>query len=220
VQLRREAEGREVAYTARQLSKAHFLWRSSVEVAGTIVERYLRVSRGYTGMVPPTLRFLPARKVEHHPAMIAMFGVVPETEPGALGPLSTSLIKGVHLTLLQPDGLRKAETKPNKIIVGRSTGTPIVLAPPNDLLGLIVTEGIEDALSMHEATGLGAWAAGAAGRMPALAPALPAYLDTITVVADADCAGRKNTHALATALQRRGIGVEILEFSTEREIAP
>lgn len=41
-------------------------------------------------------------------------------------------------------------------MIGRSKGAPIVLAPLNDLLGLIVTEGIEDALSAHQATGLGA----------------------------------------------------------------
>jgi hypothetical protein len=43
--------------------------------------------------------------------------------------------------------------------------SPIVLAPPNDLLGSSITEGIEDALTMHEATGLGTWAAGSAARL-------------------------------------------------------
>ena len=48
-----------------------------------------------------------------------------------------------------------------------------MLAPMNDLLGLAITEGVEDALSIHAATGLGAWAAGAASRLPALADAVP-----------------------------------------------
>ncbi|RWN58465.1 hypothetical protein [Mesorhizobium sp.] len=61
----------------------------------------------------------------------------------------------MHLTRLRPDGSGKAE-EPAKIMIGRSKGAPIVLAPLNDLLGLIVTEGIEDALSAHQATGLGA----------------------------------------------------------------
>ena len=34
-------------------------------------------------------------------------------------------------------------------------GLPIVVAPVNDSLGLAITEGIEDALSVHEATGFG-----------------------------------------------------------------
>jgi hypothetical protein len=36
-------------------------------------------------------------------------------------------------------------------MIGHSIGAPIVLAPPNELLGMAVTEGIEDALSSHEA---------------------------------------------------------------------
>ena len=47
-------------------------------------------------------------------------------------------------------------------MIGRSSGSPIVLAPANDLLGLVISEGIEDALSLHEASGCGAWAAGSA----------------------------------------------------------
>jgi hypothetical protein len=43
-------------------------------------------------------------------------------------------------------------------MIGRSIGFPIVLAPVNDGLGLSITEGIEDALSLHQATGLPQWA--------------------------------------------------------------
>ena len=42
---------------------------------------------------------------------------------------------------------------------------------------LAITEGIEDRLTVHEATGLGAWAAGSASRMPALAYVLPGYIE-------------------------------------------
>ena len=73
----------------------------------------------------------------------------------------------MHLTKIKPDGSGKADIELQKIMIGRSKGTPIVLAPMNDALGLVITEGIEDALSMHAATGLGAWAAGAASRLPA-----------------------------------------------------
>ena len=60
----------------------------------------------------------------------------------------------IHLTRLNPDGSKLSE-KP-KIMIGQSArGFPIVVAPPNDLLGLAITEGIEDALAIHEATGLG-----------------------------------------------------------------
>jgi hypothetical protein len=96
-----------------------------------------------------------------------------------------------------------------KIMIGRSAGSPIVLAPPNDLLGLAVTEGVEDALSAHEATGLGAWAAGSASRLPALAAAIPAYVECVTIYAHADEAGRRGAEELAQALDRRGIDVMV-----------
>jgi len=64
---------------------------------------------------------------------------------------------GVHLTFLRPDGNDKAGGVEDAKLTGckGSTGSPICLAPPNDLLGFSVTEGIEDALPIHEATGLG-----------------------------------------------------------------
>jgi aldose sugar dehydrogenase len=75
---------------------------------------------------------------------------------------------------------------------GASTGWPIGIAPPNDDLGLAITEGIEDALSVQQAIGLGVWAAGSAGRMPALADKVPDYVEIV----NADDAGRRGAHAL------------------------
>jgi hypothetical protein len=111
---------------------------------------------------------------------------------------------------LEADGSAKAGTHNDKIMIGKSSGSPIVLAPPNDLLGLAITEGIEDALSVHEATGLGVWAAGAAGRLPALAERVPNYIDCVTVVADGDDTGRRNAERLATALRRAGFRAEMV----------
>jgi Toprim domain len=78
-----------------------------------------------------------------------------------------------------------------------------------DLLGLAITEGIEDALSAHEATGLGAWAAGAAGFMPVLAAAVPSYIEAVTVYAHEDKAGQAGAHELAEALDHRGIEIRL-----------
>ncbi len=93
-------------------------------------------------------------------------------------------------------------------MLGPSMGLPIVLAPPNDLLGLAITEGIEDGLSVSQATGLGVWAAGAANRMPALAAAVPNYIDCVTIYAHADEAGKRGAFELARALQ--ALGIEVL----------
>ena len=92
-------------------------------------------------------------------------------------------------------------------MVGSPGVRPIVLAPPDDLLGLAITEGIEDALTVHQATGLGAWAAGAAGRMPGLADMIPDFIECVTIYAHTDERGRKGGKALAVALNKRGIEV-------------
>ena len=92
----------------------------------------------------------------------------------------------MHLTLLRPDGTGKAEVAKPKIIIGRPLGRPIVLAPANDLLGLAITGGIEDGLSVHMATGLGVWAAGNAPLMPSLAAAVAGYINCATIFAHDD----------------------------------
>jgi hypothetical protein len=140
--------------------------------------------------------------------MIAAFGLAPELEPGVLG--SPGLVRGIHLTRLTEDGDKTANaTAGAKVMLGTCKGTPIVLAPPSDLLGLAITEGIEDALSVHQGTGLGVWAAGAAGFMPSLAPLVPDYVESVTIFAHADAAGRRGAFELALALHQRGTEVRI-----------
>jgi hypothetical protein len=189
-----------------QHRKAAWLWSHRQPIIGSIAERYLRHARGITCPLPPTLAFLPPGKPGQHPAMIAAFGLVGEIEPGVLA--EPNAVGAVHLTLLRADGSGKADTSPNKIMIGRSLGLPITLAPPNDLLGLTVSEGIEDALAAHQSTGLGAWAAGSAGRMGALADTIPG-IECVTIFAHADPAGQRGAQALAEALMRRRIEVLI-----------
>ncbi|MGY8682460.1 toprim domain-containing protein [Bradyrhizobium sp. UFLA05-153] len=201
---RRARKAREAAELREQRRKASWLWSNRQPIAGTIAEMYLREARGITCPLPPTLGFLPPRKAEHRPAMIAAFALADEIEPGVLG--QPRNVEAVHLTLLKPDGSGKAEVEKSKIIVG-SASLPIVLAPPNDLLGLAITEGIEEALSVHQATGLGAWAAGSASRLPALAAAIPTYVECVTVIVDDDKAGRHHASTLAAALRDRHIEI-------------
>jgi hypothetical protein len=194
-------------YEERQARKAAWLWLQRARIEGSPAERYLREVRGYSGPLPATLGFLPPARPEHLPAMIAAFALVDEPEPGVVG--EPHGITSVHLTLLKPDGSGKADVKPNKLVIGRPLGRPIVLTPPNDLLGLAITEGIEDALSVHQATGLGAWAAGSAPFMPAIAEAVLDYIEAVTIYAHNDPAGQDGAQKLAEALTRRGIEVLI-----------
>ncbi len=199
--IRADIAVREAAHARFRLLTALALWRRRLEASpGTPPHAYLRGPRGYSGKIPATIGYLPASR-EYPPAMIAAFGMARETEPGELV-IDDAAIRGVHITSLKSDGSDKAGTDRDKKIIGRSIGSPIVLAPPNDGLGLAVCEGIEDGLSIFEATGLGAWAAGSASRLLALADAVPDYIDCITIVADADLAGQANAQKLADALAR------------------
>lgn len=191
--------------------KAQYFWRQRQPLVGSVAETYLRQARGYGGALPPTLGFLPARG-EHPPALIAAFGIATEPEPAILA-IADGAVKAVQFVKLKPDGSGKADVDPNKIIIGAGAlGSPIVLAPPNDLLGLAITEGLEDALSVHEATGLGASASGGAGRMPALAATVPHYIDFVTIIPDRDPAGIKGANDLAVGLRQRGIKHEVSFF--------
>jgi Toprim domain len=191
-----------------QRRKAQWLWRQASPASGTPAEIYL-TTRGIHTPPPATVRFLEAYNW-HQPAMIAAFGFADEPEPGILT-ISDAAVVGVHLTLLKPDGSGKADIDINKKLIGRSLGSPLVLAPANDLLGFIVSEGIEDGLSGHEATGLGVWVAGSASRLPALADAIPPYADCVTVLVDDDDEGRRHARELAARLTTRGIQVDIVE---------
>ncbi len=199
---------RKTEAAALQLDKARWLWKMRRSVCGTPAERYLREVRHVTCALQPTVGFLQARG-NHPPALIAAFGAAIEHQAGVLS-LAENDVRGVHLTRLRPDGSGKAEN-PSKIMIGQSTGWPIVLSPTNDLLGLAIGEGVEDVLSAYQCSGLGAWAAGCASRLPALADVVPAWINCVTIIVDPDDAGRKYAVGLAERLCRRGIHAELSE---------
>jgi hypothetical protein len=186
---------------------AAWLWSKRKPIKGSPAETYLRIARGITFTLPATIGFLPASKPEHHPAMISAFGTANEREPGILS--APEKVVAVHLTLLKPDGKGKAAIEPNKITIGSPAGMPIMLAPMNEMMGLAITEGIEDARSVHLATGLGAWAAGSAPFLPKVVSAVEDLAttqefdgspDSVTVFIDDDDTGRRHGRALASAL--------------------
>jgi hypothetical protein len=193
-----------------EAAKALWLWRKRQPLED-VVKRYL-LARAYRGPIPATLGFLAASR-NHPPSMIAAFGRADEPEPGQVA-ISDSAVRGVHLTHLLPDGSDRI----GKITIGRgSAGSPIILFPPNDLLGLAIVEGIEDGLSVYAATGLGVWAAGTAGRLPALADTVPAYVECVTVLGHDDPAGRKGATELAQRLRARGVETILKIMRTENE---
>jgi hypothetical protein len=198
----READKAKVERDNKMRRTAKYLWSGSIPIQGTPAEAYLRGVRRIICPLPATLRFLPANG-PHAPAMVAPFGIPDEPEPGRLD-VNHMMIHGIHLTRLKPDGSGKAdiEGEPDKIFIGSAPGLPLVLAPANDLGGLGIAEGIEDALSLHQTTGLGAWAAGAANRLPALARAVPRYVECVNILVDDNEPGRKHSYELARQLRK------------------
>ena len=172
----------------RKRQHAQALWSREKPPKGTLVDSYLRARGIELDAWPNTIRFLRAF-ADNPPCMIAPFAMCGEPSPGELRVLHP--IAGVHRTFLKPDGSGKTDVTPNKKMLGMCRGWPIVLAPPNDGLALSICEGIEDALSMHVARGIGAWAAGAAGFMPALAARIPDYIESVTIGVDPDKGGRR-----------------------------
>ena len=188
----------------RRHDTARWLWAQRKPPGGSIVETYLRKARRYGGPLAATLGFLKPFK-DYPPSLIAAFAMPEEVEPGVLrAPLD---VDAVQLIALKPDGSGKADVEIQKRTIGAHKGVPIVVAPANDLLAISIYEGVEDALSAHEATGLGAWASGGASFLPPLADAVPTYVETVTVVAHRDEAGRIGAQELARRLAARGFKV-------------
>jgi hypothetical protein len=189
----------------KQRDKARWLWERRQPLSGSIAEHYLREARGYGGALPQTIGFLPAS--DDRPAcMISAVGTPVETEAGVVG---VGEVAAVHLTKLAADGMAKAGTAADKIMLGSPRGMPIAVAAINDGLGLVIAEGIEDALSAAEATGLGAWAAGSAPFLPYLADTVPPYVECVTCIVDDDKAGRRKSNELAQRLEDRGFEVRM-----------
>lgn len=200
---------------AAQLKLARYLLALGQPVEqSTAAIRYIREARAYSGSIPPTIRYLPACSDYKH-AIVCAYGIPAEIEPGVLR-LADEAVAGVHLIKLNADGGDRHrpgadDGDPAKITIGRCLGTPMICAPFAECSNaLAICEGVEDALSVHAAMGIGAWAAGGATRMPALAESVPAHVDCVSICVDDNKAGRENSARLAELLQGRDIEVRLI----------
>lgn len=177
-------------HARRQREKARHLHSLSRPATYSVVASYLK-TRGVT-IVPPAIRAL--TKLSDAVSMLVAYGELGEP------------VTAIHLTRLKADGTGKADIRPNKITIGAPAGRPLIVARLNQTHRLIITEGIEDALSIHQTTGIAAWAAGSAGYMPSLADKVPKGIEVL-VCADRDLAGQHGADSLIEKLIARGIRV-------------
>jgi phage/plasmid primase-like uncharacterized protein len=164
-------------------------WRESVLLSHPNAEpaRLYLARRGLSVKVPDTLRFHPSlgyyadnRLVADYPTLIAQV-------TGQSGDAVT-----IHRTYLTPDGHKAPVDSPKKLmrhpLARQMTGGAIRLVPVERRLA--VTEGIETALAVIEATGIPAWATGNAHLLETFQP--PSGVEQVLVFADKDRPSRQH----------------------------
>jgi hypothetical protein len=180
------------------------LFAASVPVAGTLAETYLR-SRGINlGGKSSALRFHPKcwHRDEGQTKSIPRPALIAAVTDGAGAP------QGVHRTWLAPDGRGKAAVETQRRAMGHLLGNAVRLTPWDDIL--VVGEGIETMLSVHEAApGLPVWAALSSGHLGAVL--LPEGLRRLYIAIDRDPAGQRAAERLTARAVEAGIAVRILE---------
>jgi DNA primase len=186
---------------------------SSVPVEGTPAAIYLR-SRGITMNLPHTLRF--ARLA---PPKIKGNGVLAANGPGLLPALIAIVtnpagdLVGLQRTYLTENG-RKAATKVTdadrkpkvKYSLGNVIGGAIQIGPPS--ASMLVTEGLEDGLTLAQALGRSVWVAAGTSMMPKMTFA--PVTRTIVIGADADEAGEAAAAKAAAAFDNAGLTTRIM----------
>jgi putative DNA primase/helicase len=150
------------------------IWDNSNSAEDSFVAKYLK-SRAITlRPLPLTLRY--RRRLKHNPSNSfwpAMVALVMNRDREMVA---------IHRTYLARDGSCKAPIDPAKMTLGPVHGGAVRLGPQSE--SLLVTEGIETALSVMQATGQVAWAALSATGIALLE--LPDYVRDVTICVDGD----------------------------------
>ena len=173
------------------------LWSKAVDPKKTLIEKYL-LKRGITIPIPPSIKFLAecghSPSGDSFPVMVAKATNGINDEPLAL-----------HRTYLKSDGSGKADVNPNKMILGQVNGLGIYLAPLDKVMA--VTEGIENALTIYQETGISTVAALSAVGIENLV--LPPQVKEIIICADNDPVGIKSANIAAKKWSQENRRVKI-----------
>jgi len=171
------------------------IWRETVPANDTSVETYLR-GRRITGPIPPVLRF--HRNLRHPSGIWAgMVAAVSSPDGG---------ICAIHRTFIASSGA-KAPVDPVKMTLGPIGAGAIRLSPIASKL--IIAEGIETALSVMQASGIGAWSALSAVGLRTIE--LPPEVRQVIVAADGDDPGMRAAKFAQRRLRAEGRIVTIIQ---------
>lgn len=183
--------------------------RGSSPIEGTPAEAYLRC-RGITMPLPHTLRF--ARLA---PPKIECNGVLEANGPGALPALvavvtdAAGVLVGIQRTYLTDDGRKAATTDRKgkvKYSLGNVVGGAIQIGPPT--ASILVTEGLEDGLTLAQALGRSVWVAAGTSMLPRMV--LPDDVHAVVIGADGDKGGKVAAAKAAEAFAASGRAVRIM----------
>ena len=198
--LRELEQQRVVATPKADWSKAALsIWNDASQIQGTPAAVYLR-SRGITIDLPQTLRFARLRYPQEQgrrPALVAAV-CAPDGD-----------LTGIQRTFLTDDG-RKANVPEVKLSLGRVAGGAIQLGPP--VASLIVTEGLEDGLTLSQALGRSVWVSAGTSMLPRME--LADVTRAVVIGADGDAPGEAAATKAAHAFAAVGRKVRIMRPST------
>lgn len=172
------------------------IWKQAVKASGTPVEAYLR-GRGITMPIPLSIRFSRLSNATTTSLLPCMVALVVDVDGNPTG---------IQRTYLQEDGSGKADIPKPKLCLGRISGGATRIGEPST--ELVITGGLEDALTLHQVLGKPAW--GVTGEAMMARLQLPDIVQSITIGADNDASGEAAAQKAATAFAKTGRAVRII----------
>lgn len=177
----------------------------AVAIQGTPAELYLR-NRAITMLLPHTLRFARLAPPKNS-------GLLKANGPGLLPCLVAVVtdpdgtLVGIQRTYVTEDG-RKAAAADGKVkfSLGLVAGGAIQLGAPAETI--VVTEGLEDGLSLAQALGESVWVAAGTSMLPHMSFA--SVTRSIVIGADADEAGERAAQKAAEVYRDAQLAVRIM----------
>jgi DNA primase len=183
--------------THDRLAEALAIWDKARPPQGTVAEAYLQ-SRGIIVPLPETIRFAELPLGRHRP-MPTLIAAVTDVQ---------GEVCGIQRTFLCANPIGKAALPGGKVkfSLGRVRGGAIRLGPA--ARSIVVTEGLEDGLTLLQALGRPVWVAAGAGMLPAMR--LPEAVEAVVIGADNDLSGQEAANRAAGAFHDQGRQVRIM----------